>query len=67
MARLRDFGGAVKARRYTWGGFEFSGVDGAVTASIIIGSGHFYPRGIRSGRLWSCDSCSRDLERSAWS
>lgn len=32
VAEARGLGGAVKARRMTWWGYEFSGVEGAVVA-----------------------------------
>lgn len=36
VTEARGFGGAVKARRMTWWGFEFSGVEGAVVAIAMM-------------------------------
>lgn len=36
IAEGRGFGGAVKARRMTWWGFECSGVEGAVVATDMM-------------------------------
>lgn len=36
VAETRGFGGAVKARRMTWWGFEFPGVEGAVVDIAMI-------------------------------
>lgn len=39
VTEARGLGGAVKARRMPWWGFEFSGVEGAVVAiAMMFGS-----------------------------